>query len=311
MKRALLTGASSGIGVAAARRLAEAGYDLALIARGDGLAVAEDEAAAAGAKVLTLRADVADHEQLARAVDEAATGLGGLDLAVLNAGVGTWGRFTELDRDDFNRVLDVTFRATVDATRLVLPHLERSNGRIVYTSSVAGQMPVPMMSPYCAAKHALRGFAGALRAELKASGSPVTIGLVSPGPVDTPFWQHAATPAGRPESSAPPLTAYDAETVAIEILRVAEGNQREVTVGGATALLRALYAIGGGVAERALGEVMVRVAGERDDSPRKPGALDTAAGDGLTGGGRFGRPGILALGHDFARRLRSGASGGT
>ncbi|MDQ2621849.1 MAG: SDR family NAD(P)-dependent oxidoreductase [Actinomycetota bacterium] len=302
-KRALLTGASSGIGIATAEKLADSGYDLALVARGEGLEVAADRVRRSGGTAHVFRTDVSDLAMLEETVQQALADLGGLDLAVFNAGVGIWGTFDETEREDFNRVLDVTFTAAVDATRLVLTALEESGGAIVYTGSVAGQMPIPMMAPYSAAKHALRGFAGALRGELRARKSPVRISMVNPGPIDTPFWKNAALPAGRGESTPPPFVTYDVAAVATEIVRVAESPRREVTVGGSVKAFRLAYLAGGALAEAAVGRLMLGL-GKSDDSPREPRGLTGARGKGMTGGGRAGRPSLLAVSHHVRRQIR-------
>ncbi len=281
-----------------------------MIARGEGLAVAAARVRDRGAAAYEIHADVTDHDALAEAVAEADRLLGGLDVVVLNVGAGTFGTFSELSREDFDQVMRVTFTATVDATRLVLPLLEESGGSIVFTGSIAGQMPVPMMSSYCAAKHALRGFAGALRAELRTGGSKVSISMVSPGPVDTPFWPHVGTPAGRAPSSAPAIAAYDAGSVSAEILRVAEHPRREVTVGGAYKAARAAYAIGGVVTETAFGLIMRRKVGRKEGEPADRGSLARPSGEGMVGGGSIGRPSLLGAAHLLHGRLRQNLTHG-
>jgi len=310
-KRVLITGASSGIGLSAAERFSRAGYDVAMIARGEGLKVAAARVREQGGRAYEIRADVGDHDALEEAIAAAAGMLGGLDVAVLNVGIGTFGTFEELTKEDFDRVMEVTFTATVDATRMVLPLLEEGPGTIVYTGSIAGQMPIPMMSSYTAAKHALRGFAGALRSELRTRGSSVNICIVSPGPVDTPFWPHVGTPANRAPSSAPPLAAYDTGSVSAEILRVAEHPRREVTVGGAYKLARAVYAAGGPVTEAAFGLVMRWKIGKADGEPYDRRSLARPSGEGMTGGGSFGRPSLLGAAHMIAGRLRQNFTQGS
>jgi short-subunit dehydrogenase len=162
------------------------------------------------------------------------------------------------------------------------------------------------MTPYCAAKHALRGFAGALRAELRTEGSTVSVSLVSPGPVDTPFWLNVGTPAGRTTTSAPKFAAYDAESVSAEILRVAEHPRREVTVGAAFRIGRAIYAAGGPLTEWAFARVMRRQAETAPGAPSRRRGLAGPTIEGRESGGRAGRPSLLGLSHGLTGRLRQG-----
>jgi short-subunit dehydrogenase len=308
-KKVLITGASSGIGLSAAERFAKTGYDVALIARGEGLEVAAKKVRENGGEAHVFEADVTGHDQLAAAIQGAHDSLGRLDVAVLNAAVGTFGTFTEISREDFDRVVDVTFTATVNATRLVLPMLEGTGGRVVLTGSVAGQMPVPLMTPYCASKHALRGFAGALRAELRTGGSKVSISMVSPGPVDTPFWKNVGTPAGRTTTRAPKLASYDVESVSAEIVRVAERPRREVTVGAAFRIGRAVYAAGGSLTEWAFARAMRYQVEDAPGEPSRKRGLDGPHVEGHEGGGATGRPSLLGLSHVMRGRLRQDLAG--
>jgi short-subunit dehydrogenase len=291
-KRVLLLGASSGIGLAAAERLARRGADLALVARGEGLSDARERAARHGVAAHELHADVTDRAALAAVVAEAEALLGGIDVAVLGVGAAVWGPFAETPAEDFDRVIDVTFRSTVDATRLLLPALERSGGALVLVGSVAGRIPLPMMSSYVAAKHAVHGFAGSLRIELRARGSDVRIGVVAPGPVDTPFFEHAATVAG--QAALPPaLAPYSAEEVAATIVEVAERPRREVTVGGMMLVAKAAYSLAGTVSERAMALAISRFRDNDPGSVRDPDTLAQPTSSGETGAGLHGRPSLV------------------
>src|SRR5829696_638457 len=172
-RRALVTGASSGIGAATARLLAREGADVALLARGDGLRDVAARVRDEGAHAFELRADVGDRGALEAAIADGARRLGGLDVAVVAAAAGAFGRFEEIPPEDFDRCVRVSFGGAVDTIRAVLPHLERSAGTLVVVGSAADAIDLPLLSPYVAAKHALDGFVGSLRAELRAVGSPV------------------------------------------------------------------------------------------------------------------------------------------
>jgi short-subunit dehydrogenase len=291
-KRVLIVGASSGIGAAAAERFARRGADLALVARGEGLELAAARVRKQDVAAYELHADVTDRDALARTVAAAEQALGGIDVAVLNVGVSAWGAFEELSAREFDRVVDVTFGATVDAIRLLLPILERSDGVLVLTGSVAGRIPLPMMSAYVAAKHALHGFAGSLRMELRARRSKVRVAVVAPGPVDSPFWMHAATPPGRSAVAPALLAPYSSATVAAAIVAAAERPRRETTVGGAMVVARAVHALAGGALETAMA-IAIRYFGGEDDSDADAATLERPTSDGEVGSGLHGRPSLL------------------
>jgi NAD(P)-dependent dehydrogenase (short-subunit alcohol dehydrogenase family) len=286
-RRVLVTGGSSGIGLATAVLLAREGARVALIARGeDGLALARERLRDEGAEALTFSADVADREALEAAVRDATRALGGLDLLVTSAATLSFGRFVTLPPADVERVLAVTFLGAVNAIRAALPALERCGGAIVVVGSIAGRVPTPMQSPYSAAKHALRGFVGSLRIELRDAGSPVRISLVDPAPIDTPLWDVTATTTG--ERPRPLRPAYLAETVAETIVACARRPRAEVTVGGSAVALGALHALARPLAELVLATYGIR--GQRGGRPAGgPDALREPSGAGRVDGGHRGR----------------------
>jgi len=289
-KRILLTGASSGIGTIAAELLAAEGADLALIARGEGLAKAGRRVRAQGREAHEIHADLGDRAQLQRAVAGAIDALGGLDVAILNAGVASYGPFKEIDPEDFDRVVDVTFRSVVDAVRLLLPELERSRGTLVVTASGGAKVPIPMMSSYVASKHAVRGFLDTLRIELAGERSPVRVTMVHPGPVDTPFWQHSRVPPGWQPVKL--HGSYSAKTVARALVSAAAAPRREVTVGGAMMALQGVYPLTRPLMEPLLG-IASRALSKADGGPGQEGALRAGSGDGTVPGGMVGRPSLV------------------
>jgi NAD(P)-dependent dehydrogenase (short-subunit alcohol dehydrogenase family) len=127
--RVLVTGASSGIGLAAARRFADAGAEVAVLARSEAV-----ERAAQDIGTVAERADITDRSSLAPAVERLVERLGGLDVAVVNAGGASYGRFDETPPDDFDRAVGLTLLGAVNTVRCVLPHLEHSDGRLVVVS---------------------------------------------------------------------------------------------------------------------------------------------------------------------------------
>jgi NAD(P)-dependent dehydrogenase (short-subunit alcohol dehydrogenase family) len=292
-RRALVTGASSGIGAVAARMLAAEGAEVALLARGDGVdAVAADISRECG-RAIALRADVGDRADLQRAVASAVEQLGGLDVVLTAAAAGTFGRFDEVPAEDFDRCVAVTLGGTVDTIRAVLPELERSGGTLVVMGSAVDTISLTLMSAYVTAKGGLASFLETLRAELRARDSAVSLCEVRPGPVDTPFWRHLTHPEGLTPPPLPPLTSYSAETVARAAVACAIEPRDTVTVGGATLALAALDRVARPVLRQGLA-LVARVGRAAASSEGVPSALWSPSGDGTTGGGLGGRPSLWA-----------------
>ena len=230
-RRVLITGASSGIGLLCAADMAAEGAEVALIARSrPGLEVAARRVRDEGGEAHTYEADVADRDALAEAVSTAVEDLGGLDVAVSCAGAAAYGEFRDTPAEDFDRTVEVTFLGAVNLVRATLPHLEASGGSLVIVGSASDRIPLPLQSAYTASKAALSAFSEVLRAELKAAGSEVSLSLLRPGPVDTPFWSHVTNPDGL----APPRPAlvYSADTVSRAIVELAKRPRPSITVGG-------------------------------------------------------------------------------
>jgi NAD(P)-dependent dehydrogenase (short-subunit alcohol dehydrogenase family) len=289
-KRVLVTGASSGIGVAAAEAFARAGAVVALTARSpDGLEAAAARVRAYGGAAHVVVADLGERAQAERAVREAVEALGGLDVLVPNAAAMVFGRFAEAAPEDFERTMDVTFRGAVDVIRAALPHLERTGGAIVATGSIAAKIPLPGFSSYASAKHALRGFLGSLRVELLEQGSPVTVSMVHPGPVDTPLWGRLTSATGSLPRNPPDL--YAPEEVARALVAAAARPRPEFTVGLEARLIDVLFQVAQPLADRVLVLVGKYYAGGKEPAP-SPGGLWQPSGRGEAAGGHHGRPSL-------------------
>ena len=188
---ALVTGASSGIGLELARNFAENGFDLVIAAEDDELLTAQGDLQGGDAHVDAVRVDLATQEgveELWRAVQ--ATGRP-LDAAALNAGRGAGGAFaTDTRLQDELEIVDLNVRSTVALAKYVVGEMvRRGQGRILFTSSIASTMPGPFQAVYNASKSFVQSFALALRDELKDTGVSVT--TLMPGPVETEFFQRA------------------------------------------------------------------------------------------------------------------------
>jgi short-subunit dehydrogenase len=187
---AVVTGASSGIGLELARQFAGNGFDLVIAAENAAIADAATELAAAGAHVQPVQVDLASRtgvELLWSTVT--ATGRP-VDAVAINAGVGVNGRFVDIDLDADLSLINLNVTSAVHLAKLVLRQMvERGSGRVLVTSSVAATMPGPYYATYAASKAFLQSFAQAVRHELRDSG--VTVTALQPGPTDTDFFDRA------------------------------------------------------------------------------------------------------------------------
>lgn len=182
---ALITGASSGIGLELAHQFAAGGHDLLLVAEDDALTAAAEQVRARtpGAEVTTLQTDLRRGEAVEQVVAAGRTP----DALALNAGVGEGGAFVDQDVADVLSIVDLNVRSTTLLAHALLPAMvRRGSGRVLITSSIASTMPGPFQAVYNASKSFLQSFAKALQGEL--AGTGVTVTSLLPGPTDTKFF---------------------------------------------------------------------------------------------------------------------------
>ncbi len=188
---ALVTGASSGIGLALAKQFAQNGFDLVVTAEDAELEQATSELEGLGAHVEAVRADLTTPAGVEEVATFATARARPIAALALNAGRGAGGRFVgETSLDDELAIVDLNVRSTVHLAKRVLPEMvERGEGRVLITSSVASTMPGPNQAVYNASKSFTQSFAEALHQELKDTG--VTVTSLMPGPTDTEFFERA------------------------------------------------------------------------------------------------------------------------
>jgi NAD(P)-dependent dehydrogenase (short-subunit alcohol dehydrogenase family) len=196
----LVTGASRGIGQAAARRLATAGWDVVAGVRrlADADQLVADTSLTVG-RVRPVTLDITAAADIA-ALDDVLPER--LDAVVNNAGIAVGGPLEGLALDELRRQLEVNVVGQVAVTQAVLPRIRASKGRVVFVSSVSGLVATPMLGAYVASKYAIEGLADALRLELYSWGIPVI--LVEPAQTDTDMWRQANDEVDRTEASLRP-----------------------------------------------------------------------------------------------------------
>ncbi|HEX9984924.1 MAG TPA: SDR family oxidoreductase [Thermoanaerobaculia bacterium] len=189
---ALITGASSGIGLELAKCFAKDNYDVILVAEDAGLeqAATEVRQLGSGGRVETITADLSKRDGAHHVYGEVQRRGRQLDVLVNNAGVGVYGKFIETNLDEEIAMVQLNAIACLQLTKLFAPSMvQRGSGRILMTASVASVMPAPYLSIYGATKAFVYEFAQALRAELADTG--VTVTALLPGPTDTNFFERA------------------------------------------------------------------------------------------------------------------------
>ena len=227
----VITGASSGIGLATARLASERGAKVLLVARNeDDLRKIVQDLRARGGRAEYAVADVADKAALEAAAAKAREAFGGFDAWVNDAGISVLNEVERISLEDHRRVFETNYWGAVHGSLIAVREFKAHGGTLVNIGSVLSDRSMMLQGPYSATKFALKAFTDALRMELERGGAPINVTLVKPAAIDTPFQEHARNQLDAPGIKVPP-PAYDPRLVARAILFACENRRREIVVG--------------------------------------------------------------------------------
>ena len=232
----VITGGSSGIGLTIARRAAEAGARVVLVARdAETLQVICQSIAREGGRADYVAADVGVREEIRNVVDTVLERYGGFDTWVNDAGIGVYAKLDELSDEDHHKLFQTNYWGVVYGSMEALKHLRQRGGALINIGSISGEVPAPILSAYTATKHAVKGFTNSLRLEVMHDKAPVAVTLIKPSGTHTPFGQHARNYMDKESQVPPPV--YHPDLVAGAVLHAATHPTRDITVGGAGAAM--------------------------------------------------------------------------
>ena len=239
----VITGASSGVGLTTAQMAAERGAKVVVVARSEEkLSQVVGELRGAGHEAIFVVADVADADAVEQAAQTAVDTFGGIDTWINVAAQGLYGRLEELDVDDARRLFDINYFGQVNGAKAALPRLRAcGGGAIINIGSVVSDRAMPLIGHYSATKHAIKAFTDALRMELEHDDEPISVTLIKPGSINTPFVTHAKSLLVTEPNYPPPV--YEPEVVARAILEAVERPIRELYVGAGGKMIGAMHAI--------------------------------------------------------------------
>ncbi len=283
----VITGAGAGVGRATARAFAKTGASVGLIARGsERLEATVCEAEALGVRAMAVSADVADAHSIEAAADKIERELGPIDVWVNNAMTTIYAPLSEITPEEFRRATEVTYLGYVHGTMAALRRMRtRNTGTIVQVGSALAYRAIPLQSPYCGAKFAVRGFTDAVRCELAHEGSGVHLTMVQMPALNTPQFDWGRNKLPRLPQPVPPI--YQPEVAARAIVFAATARRREIWVGASTIAAILLNKLAPGILDRYLARAGYEA--QLSSRPALPNAADNLFAPVRTAAGAHGR----------------------
>ena len=283
----VVTGAAAGVGRATARAFGARGDRVALLARGTaGLEAAQAEIERAGGTALSLPVDIADADQVEAAAAAVERRFGPIDIWVNCAMATIFSRVWDITPEEYRRATEVTYLGYVWGTMAALKRMRpRDRGTIVQVGSALAYRAIPLQSPYCGAKFAIRGFTDSLRTELIHDASNIHITMVQMPALNTPQFDWARNKTGKRPQPVPPI--FQPEVAAEAIVYAAHARRREIYVGGSTVKAILANKVAPGLLDRYLAR---DYAGQLSDEPApddRPDNLFTALPGDHGAHGRF------------------------
>lgn len=227
----VITGASSGIGLVTARLAANRGARVVLNARNEeALRSVADDINRTGGNASYVVGDVGNLDDVKKIAAVAVQQFGAFDTWINNAGVTIYGPVLDQMLEDHRRLFETNYWGVVHGSMVACEHLRARGGALINVGSVLSDRAIPLQGTYCATKHAMKGYTDALRMELQKEGIPISVTLIKPSAIDTPYTAHAKNLLTTEPLNPPPV--YAPETVAEAILHCAEHPSRDVVIGG-------------------------------------------------------------------------------